>query len=144
MRLTVKITFAVLLGVALIFSAYSYFSIQREREQLKKNLSREARHIGESLRYLVTELWQERGEEVAIAFLKKANQEYEQTLVRWVWIEVDVLPQYQSRVPVDKLGDLLKLNYGAIDDAKTELGAIQQIRETFIGFQEHLYRDMLG
>jgi len=43
-----------------------------------------------------------------------------------------------------KLGDLLKLNYGAIDDAKTELGAIQQIRETFIGFQEHLYRDRTG
>ncbi|MCF6314418.1 MAG: DEAD/DEAH box helicase family protein [Verrucomicrobiales bacterium] len=39
-----------------------------------------------------------------------------------------------------KLGDLLKLNYGAIDDAKTELGAIQQIRKTFIGFQEHLYQ----
>ncbi|MCK5913975.1 MAG: hypothetical protein KAG12_08835, partial [Desulfuromusa sp.] len=84
MRLTIKITFAVLLGVALVFSAYSYFSIQREREQLKKNLSRDARHIGESLRFVVRELWQQRGEEVAIGFLKKANQDYTQTLVRWV------------------------------------------------------------
>ncbi|SEA40737.1 Signal transduction histidine kinase [Desulfuromusa kysingii] len=106
MRLTVKITFAVLLGVALVFSAYSYFSIQREREQLKKNLSRESRHIGESLRFLVTELWQQRGEEVAIAFLKRANQDYQQTLVRWVWIEGDPLPQYQPRVPVEQLGEL--------------------------------------
>ncbi len=106
MRLTIKITFAVLLGVALVFSAYSYFSIQREREQLKKNLSREARHIGESLRFLVTELWQQRGEEVAIAFLKKANQDYSRTLVRWVWIEDDVATQYQPRVPLDQLGDL--------------------------------------
>lgn len=40
-----------------------------------------------------------------------------------------------------KLGDLLKLNYGAIDDAKTELGTITQIRETFIGFQAYLYRE---
>jgi len=39
-----------------------------------------------------------------------------------------------------KLADLLKLNYGAIDDAKAQLGAIKGIRETFIGFQEHLYR----
>ena len=108
MRLTVKITLAVLLGVALIFSAYSYFSIQREREQLKKNLSREARHIGESLRYLVTELWQQRGKDVAIAFLKKANQEYEQTLVRWVWIDGDILEQYQPRVPVEQLEDLFR------------------------------------
>ena len=108
MRLTIKITFAVLLGVALVFSAYSYFSIQRERQQLKKNLSRESRHIGESLRYLVTELWQQRGENVALAFLNKANQNYEQTLVRWVWIEGDIPPQFQPRVPVDQLGDLFQ------------------------------------
>ncbi len=108
MRLTVKITFAVLLGVALIFSAYSYFSIQREREQLKKNLSRESRHIGESLRFLVTELWQQSGEDIAIDFLKKANQDYTQTLVRWVWIDGEVLQQYQPRVPVEQLKNLYK------------------------------------
>lgn len=106
MRLTLKITFAVLLGVALIFSAYSYLSIQREREQLKKNLSREARHIGESLRVIVTELWQQKGEEAAISFLSKANQGYSQTLVRWVWIEEGTAPQYQPRVPLDKLDAL--------------------------------------
>lgn len=108
MRLTVKITLAVLLGIALIFSTYSYFSIQREREQLKKNLSRETRHIGESLRYIVKELWQQRGEAVAMAFLRKANQDYAQTLVRWVWIEGEIPPQYQPRVPVEQLDDLLK------------------------------------
>ncbi len=106
MRLTVKITFAVLLGVALVFSAYSYFSIQREREQLKKNLSREARHVGENLRFIVSELWQQRGEAVAIAFLKKANQDYKSTLVRWVWLDGEVLPQHQPRVPVEQLDAL--------------------------------------
>ena len=107
MRLTVKITFAVLLGVALVFSAYSYFSIQREREQLKKNLSREARHIGESLRYIVSELWQQRGEQVAIAFLSKANQDYKSALVRWVWIAEETEEKYHPRIPLDQLGDLL-------------------------------------
>ncbi len=108
MRLTVKITLAVLLGVALVFSAYSYFSIQREREQLKKNLSREARHVGESLRYIVSELWQQRGETVAINFLAKANKDYEQALVRWVWIEGDdILSKHAPRVPTEQLGELL-------------------------------------
>jgi two-component system, NtrC family, sensor kinase len=106
MRLTLKITFAVLLGVALIFSAYSYLSIQREREQLKKNLSREARHIGESLRVIVTEIWQQNGEAAAISFLSKANQGYSQTLVRWVWIEEEAGLQYQPRIPFDKLDAL--------------------------------------
>lgn len=39
-----------------------------------------------------------------------------------------------------KLPDLLELKYNAIADAKRELGEIKSIRETFIGFQEHLYR----
>lgn len=38
-----------------------------------------------------------------------------------------------------KLPDLLELKYKAIADAKRELGEIKTIRETFIGFQEHLY-----
>ncbi|AUS05112.1 EcoAI/FtnUII family type I restriction enzme subunit R [Pseudotamlana carrageenivorans] len=40
----------------------------------------------------------------------------------------------------DKLGDLLILKYKGIADAKTHLGDISTIRNTFIGFQEHLYQ----
>lgn len=103
MRLTIKITFAVLLGVALIFSVYSYYSIQREREQLKKNLSRESRHVGESLRVIVTELWQESGEEAAIGFLARANKGYDQALLRWVWIDDEAEEKFRPRVPLSQL-----------------------------------------
>jgi type I restriction enzyme R subunit len=55
-----------------------------------------------------------------------------------------VLEQY-VREGVDelddsKLPDLLELKYKAIADAKRELGAIKSIRDTFIGFQQHLYQ----
>ena len=55
-----------------------------------------------------------------------------------------VLDQY-VREGVDelddsKLPDLLELKYKAIADAKRELGDIKSIRDTFIGFQEHLYQ----
>jgi signal transduction histidine kinase len=103
MRLTIKITFAVLFGVALIFSVHSYDSIQRERAQLKKNLSRESRHIGESLRVIVTELWQQKGEEAAIGFLARANKGYAQATVRWVWIEEEVDVKFRPRVPLSQL-----------------------------------------
>ena len=39
-----------------------------------------------------------------------------------------------------KLPKLLELKYNAITDAKRELGDINAIRKTFIGFQEHLYQ----
>jgi type I restriction enzyme, R subunit len=44
----------------------------------------------------------------------------------------------------DKLADLIKLNYGSIHDAKEQLGEIKDIRETFIGFQEHLYQEKVS
>ena len=56
-----------------------------------------------------------------------------------------VLEQY-VRDGVDELDDaklpnLLELKYKAIADAKIQLGDIKSIRNTFIGFQEHLYGD---
>ena len=39
-----------------------------------------------------------------------------------------------------KLPDLLTLKYKAISDAIRELGGISKIRDTFIGFQKHLYQ----
>jgi len=120
MRLTVKITLAVLLGIALIFSIYSYYSIQREREQLKKSLSREARHLGESLRVMVTEIWQQRGEREAIGFLSRANRVHEETLVRWVWVEEDAPEKYLPRVPIDKLDELFEEETVALLAASAE------------------------
>jgi type I restriction enzyme R subunit len=59
-----------------------------------------------------------------------------------------VLSQYVkqgvSELDDEKLSELLKLNYGAIADAKDALGPIQSIRETFIGFQEHLYKGQVS
>jgi type I restriction enzyme R subunit len=41
-----------------------------------------------------------------------------------------------------KISDLLVLKYHALGDAKKELGDIATIRNTFIGFQKHLYQDV--
>lgn len=55
-----------------------------------------------------------------------------------------VLEQYVKE-GVDELDDaklspLLTLKYSTITDAKAQLGEIKSIRESFIGFQEHIYR----
>jgi len=39
----------------------------------------------------------------------------------------------------EKLPDLLKIKYLAIDDATELLGGVDKIRETFMGFQKHLF-----
>lgn len=56
-----------------------------------------------------------------------------------------VLKQYVSsgvyELDEEKLSPLLLLKYKAITDAKRELGDIESIRKTFIGFQSYLYQN---
>ncbi len=106
MRLTLRITAAVTLGIILIFSLYSYLSIQREREQLKKNLSREARNLGQSLLFIVTDLWETRGEKVAISFLRRRNLLSPNLQARWVWIDAEIGTPFRPLVLQSELSDL--------------------------------------
>jgi len=106
MRLTIRITAAVTLGIILIFSLYSYLSIQRERDQLKKNLSREARNLGESLLFVVTDLWETRGEEVAIGFLRRRNLLSSNLQARWVWLDAEDGTPFRPLVPRSELTSL--------------------------------------
>jgi type I restriction enzyme, R subunit len=38
-----------------------------------------------------------------------------------------------------KLPHLLELKYGGVEDATKQLGSVAEIREAFVGFQQHLY-----
>ena len=93
MRLALKISMAILVGVVLIFSLHSYLSIQRERAQLKDRLSREAMHLGQSLRVMLTQVWQISGEKAALTFLSTSNLVSGNIKVRWVWLDGKV-PQH--------------------------------------------------
>ena len=54
-----------------------------------------------------------------------------------------VLDHYVSQgvdeLDQDKLPGLLALKYHSVGDAVAELGSVAEIRDVFIGFQEHLY-----
>ena len=54
-----------------------------------------------------------------------------------------VLAQYIKQgvgeLDQEKLGSLIDLKYRTIDDAAAQLGGVQAIRETFVGFQRFLY-----
>ena len=39
----------------------------------------------------------------------------------------------------NKLPQLIALRYQTVSDAVAELGQVSEIRETFVGFQKHLY-----
>ena len=45
---------------------------------------------------------------------------------------------------IKKLGTILQAKYGGFSDAQKELGTINEIRTTFIDFQQHLYSAAVG
>jgi type I restriction enzyme R subunit len=55
-----------------------------------------------------------------------------------------VLAQYVSQgveeLDQEKLTHLLELKYHTVNEAAAELGGVPVIRDTFIGFQQYLYR----
>ena len=55
-----------------------------------------------------------------------------------------VLAQYVSQgveeLDQEKLGHLLELKYHTVSDAADQLGGVPVIRDTFVGFQQYLYR----
>jgi type I restriction enzyme, R subunit len=55
-----------------------------------------------------------------------------------------VLAQYVNQgveeLDQEKLGHLLELKYHTVSDAAEELGGVPVIRDTFVGFQQYLYR----
>ena len=66
--------------------------------------------------------------------LNNTQKEFlEFVLSKYIESGVDELSQ-------EKLPDLLRLKYRAIEDAKEKLGSIDDIRNTFIHFQKHLYQ----
>jgi hypothetical protein len=65
--------------------------------------------------------------------LKNKQKEFlEFVLSKYIESGVEELDQ-------EKLPELLELKYQALEDAKDNLGSVENIRDTFIGFQKHLY-----
>ncbi len=129
MRLTLKITIAILLGVVLAFSFHSYLSSQRERTQLTERLGLEALHLGQSLRVMMTDIWAISGEQAAIRFLDHSNIANGAFKVRWVWIESKPAKRYQPLVPKESLS---ALNQGEVVSVLNENPAGRDFLVTYI------------
>jgi type I restriction enzyme, R subunit len=60
------------------------------------------------------------------------------------FVLVQYVKQGVGELDQEKLGSLLELKYHTVADAALQLGQVSIIRDTFIGFQEYLYRSPAG
>jgi signal transduction histidine kinase len=106
MRLTLKISLALLLSIILLFSLHSFLSVQREREQLKLNLSHQVDDLGQSLRLMMMEIERISGTEAALRFLETAALASEGLQLRWVRFDGPLREENQPRVVGNELEPL--------------------------------------
>lgn len=66
------------------------------------------------------------------ALTPEQKQFIEFVLTQYIETGVEELDQ-------EKLAPLLLLKYQALEDAQSQLGSVETIRDIFIGFQPHLY-----
>jgi len=57
----------------------------------------------------------------------------------WILCFDEYVKEGVAELDQSKLPQLLALRYRAVNDAARELGGTARIRETFVGFQKHLY-----
>ena len=57
---------------------------------------------------------------------------------RWEY-QTQYIQQGYTELSLENLPELIKLKYGTINDAKTELGSLGEINKVFIDFQKELY-----
>ena len=75
--------------------------------------------------------------EISMHFSSKEQVFLDFVLAHYVSVGVDELDQ-------QKLTPLLRLKYGAIQDAVADLGQPEEIGKTFAGFQKYLYEDKVA
>jgi signal transduction histidine kinase len=90
MRLTRKFIAALIIGVALVSLIQGYLDYSREREVFDRQMQGEAKALGRALGRGVADVWRQRGEAAAGAFLDTSTPKGERVLVRWVFINSDV------------------------------------------------------
>lgn len=84
MKLSLKLTLWIVLGVTLVLSAFAALRVQRQVTMFESDMQADHRAFGRALASAASEVAREHGEERALALIADANLRESHMLVRWV------------------------------------------------------------
>lgn len=85
MRLTYKLTLALLLGMSVVLAINAWVRIQREVALFETDMKRDASLMGRTLAGLVRQLWRTEGEQRVVHLLEETTRADPDVNIRWVW-----------------------------------------------------------
>ncbi|MGH8311604.1 MAG: sensor histidine kinase, partial [Steroidobacteraceae bacterium] len=73
MKLVLRLTIALFVGMCLVFGAYGYFTVRRERALFEADMQRDARLVGRAVGKTVIETWRRDGQQRALRSIDDAS-----------------------------------------------------------------------
>ncbi len=87
MKLALKIIGIIFMVTTFLLIIDTTYSAHREIQLFDQDMQRDARLIGDALRSLITNVWQNSGEFEAIQVIHNLNERQANIGIRWVWLE---------------------------------------------------------
>jgi two-component system, NtrC family, sensor kinase len=87
MRLAIRLSSVLILGMVAILAIDAYETIQREGEVLRADMQHDTQLLGHSLKGLIVDVWRNSGEKRAMELIGDANRDEGNVHVRWVWLD---------------------------------------------------------
>ena len=98
MRLAIRLSSVLVLGMVAILAIDAYETIQREGEFLRADIQRDTQLLGHSLKVLIVDVWKNSGENCAMELIGDANRGEDDVQVRWVWLDASEGSPFQPTV----------------------------------------------
>jgi signal transduction histidine kinase len=87
MRLVLRLTIAMTLGMCAVFAADRYVAVRQSAAMFEADAKSDQRTLGRALVLAATSVWQMHGEDAALRFVEDANQREAKTQIRWLRLD---------------------------------------------------------
>ena len=107
MKLSTKIMRVVFLVIIVLLAIDGYLSAKREIKMFDDDMEHDALQLGHTMKKLLADAWQVKGQDLALEFIKEANKDEHQIQIRWVWLDASPGDPYAPRISRAKLGPVV-------------------------------------
>ena len=87
MKLAIKITGAIFIVTTLLLIVNTFFSVHREIKLFDEDMRGDAELLGDGLKSLIVNVWQNNGEYQAIQVIKNLNENQSNMHIQWIWFD---------------------------------------------------------
>jgi two-component system NtrC family sensor kinase len=108
MKLALKFTAALIVGIILVLSVDAYYRVLRNIEVFEADMSRDNLTMGRALSAAVAELWITEGRATALDLIRLVDERKPSVCIRWVFLDQPSRGKHDWVVTSDILGELSK------------------------------------